>query len=232
MQRYQVEESSKGIIFPYENATLISTEKMKHRYPRTWTYLLQHKTYLENRENGKMKGRQWYAYTRSQALITMYLPKIITPDYYAHASYCLDQQGQFFFCGGGAGGYGIVLKSSFDSKYVLGLLNSKLLDWYLHKITIRAYQTAYMYIKKYIEKLPIRTIDFTNPTDKSRHDRMVELVDRMLDLHQQLAEAKTPQTKTVLQRQIETTDRQIDELVYELYRLTDDEIEIVEKSLG
>ena len=61
---------------------------------------------------------------------------------------------------------------------------------------------------------------------------MVELVDRMLDLHQQLAEAKTPQTKTVLQRQIETTDRQIDELVYELYGLTEDEIKIVEQSVS
>jgi len=57
------------------------------------------------------------------------------------------------------------------------------------------------------------TINLSNSTDKARHDRMVELVDQMLGLNKQLAEAKVPQTKTVLQRRIETTDRQIDQLV-------------------
>ncbi len=43
-----------------------------------------------------------------------------------------------------------------------------------------------------------------------------------------LAQAKLPQKKTVLKRQIEATDRQIDKLVYELYNLTEEEIKIVE----
>jgi len=41
-----------------------------------------------------------------------------------------------------------------------------------------------------------------------------------------------PQKKTVLQRQIDATDRQIDQLVYELYGLTDAEIQIVVWHLG
>jgi hypothetical protein len=81
-------------------------------------------------------------------------------------------------------------------------------------------------------QLPIHPIDLSDPTDKARHDRMVELVERMLDLHRQLAEAKVPQVKTVLQRQIAATDRQIDRLVYELYGLTAAEIEIVEGGGG
>ena len=68
-----------------------------------------------------------------------------------------------------------------------------------------------------------------DPTDKARHDQMVTLVERMLALHKQLAKAKTPQAKTVLQRQIEATDRQIDRLVFELYDLTEEEIKIVEE---
>ena len=57
---------------------------------------------------------------------------------------------------------------------------------------------------------------------------MVSLVSTMLSLHQELLLAKTDQEKTVLQRQITSTDRRIDELVYELYGLTKEEIEIVE----
>jgi hypothetical protein len=57
---------------------------------------------------------------------------------------------------------------------------------------------------------------------------MVELVDRMLSLHKQLSSAKTSHDKTFIQRQIDATDEQIDQLVYELYGLTDEEIKIVE----
>jgi hypothetical protein len=71
---------------------------------------------------------------------------------------------------------------------------------------------------------------------------MVSLVDQMLSLSKQLPAAKTDHEKTALQRpdtsvrlfsfgfgtgQIDTTDKQIDQLVYELYGLTEEEIRIV-----
>ena len=59
---------------------------------------------------------------------------------------------------------------------------------------------------------------------------MVEFVHRMLDLHKKLGLAKTPTGKTSLKRQIEATDRQIDQLVYELYELTDEETKVVEEA--
>jgi hypothetical protein len=59
---------------------------------------------------------------------------------------------------------------------------------------------------------------------------MVALVERMLDLHKRLPAAQTPNDKTLLQRQIAATDREIDRLVYELYGLTDEEIAIVEEN--
>ena len=53
----------------------------------------------------------------------------------------------------------------------------------------------------------------------------------MLKLHKDLAAAKTGHDKDVIQRQIDTTDKQIDQLVYELYGLTEDEISIIEESV-
>ena len=79
----------------------------------------------------------------------------------------------------------------------------------------------------YLNPFPIRTIDFSDPADVARHDRMVELVQSMLDLHK-LASAGTDHDKALLARRIEATDRQIDRLVYELYGLTEEEIGIVE----
>ena len=71
-------------------------------------------------------------------------------------------------------------------------------------------------------------IDCTKPHDKDRHNRMVSLVERMLELHKELTAAKTGDDKQRIQRQIDATDAQIDKLVYELYELTSDEIKIVE----
>jgi len=57
---------------------------------------------------------------------------------------------------------------------------------------------------------------------------MVSLVNNMLDLNKKLTQSKIPQAIEVLKRQIDSTDKQIDHLVYNLYDLTDEEIKIVE----
>jgi hypothetical protein len=57
---------------------------------------------------------------------------------------------------------------------------------------------------------------------------MVSLVERMLDLHKQIDSTITEHEKTMLSRQIQFIDNQIDALVYELYGLTEEEIKIVE----
>ncbi|MDO9528477.1 MAG: N-6 DNA methylase [Syntrophales bacterium] len=127
--------------------------------------------------------------------------------------------------------YNVELKNtSYHYNYILGIINSKLMVYIYQKIVPEKGKLFAEIKKVNLVKLPIRTINFSDPTDIARHDRMVDLVEQMLDLKKQLAEAKVPQTKTVLQRQIENTDRQIDKLVYELYELTEDEIRIVEAS--
>jgi len=128
----------------------------------------------------------------------------------------------------------LLLKNpSYSIFYPLGIINSKLLSWYflaIHSVGRR--DDFPKIVLKQARELPFRTINFIDTIEKACHEQMVGLVKRMLDLNKQLAEIKEPQTKTVLRRQIETTDRQIDQLVYELYGLTEDEIKIVEKGLG
>lgn len=116
-----------------------------------------------------------------------------------------------------------------DVRYIVGLLNSRLLRYVYQRTVPEARQKAFPQVKvRSLRQLPIRSIDFSDPADKARHDRMVSLVQTMLDLHKHLATAKTAHEKTMLQRQITATDHQIDQLVYELYGLTEEEIKIVE----
>jgi len=127
----------------------------------------------------------------------------------------------------------LLMEGSYSIFYPLGIINSKLLSWHflaVHSVGRR--DDFPKIVLKQTRELPFRAIDFSDPVDKARHDRMVELVGQMLDLNKELAEAKVPQAKTVLQRQIDATDRQIDQLVYELYGLTDEEIGIAEEATG
>ncbi len=57
---------------------------------------------------------------------------------------------------------------------------------------------------------------------------MVKLVESMLTMHKQLADVESTAQTEMFQRQIDATDVGIDQLVYELYGLTKDEIKIVE----
>ncbi|MFA0821563.1 MAG: Eco57I restriction-modification methylase domain-containing protein [Methanomethylovorans sp.] len=119
----------------------------------------------------------------------------------------------------------MIISKSGDIKklfYLLGILCSSLINYYC--INYLADDLN----KSYLSKLPICTIDPSNPEDVARHDRMVSLVEQMLELHKKLDIAKLGSEKEMIQRRINATDAEIDRLVYELYGLTEEEIAIVE----
>ena len=112
--------------------------------------------------------------------------------------------------------------------YLLGLLNSRLLRWYFPFVS-GTFRGGWLSAnRQFLSQLPIRPIDFSDPTDAGRHAWMAALVERMLALHRKLAAARTPDEKLRLERQIAAADQEIDALVYELYGLTEEEIHIVE----
>jgi len=233
---YALSTSNRLILFPYQRqnnqkSELIDEKTLKTNYPQTWQYLYENKKYLENRENGLLKGKNWYAYTRNQAIDIITLPKIFTPDIVSKVSFSLDSEGNIFFTGGAAGGYGILISSGYSREYVLGLLNSKLVNWFLLQFSTKMRGGWFSCESRFIKHIPIHIIDSSNPANKARRDKVVALVERMLTLHKQLAEVKTDHEKTLIERQIEATDKQINTLVYELYGLTEEEIRIVEDAI-
>ena len=79
-------------------------------------------------------------------------------------------------------------------------------------------------------ELPICNRDFSNPDEVAKHDKLVVLVESMLELQKKRHESRMARCKELYERQIRIVDAQIDRLVYDLYVLTEEEIEIVEKS--
>jgi len=82
--------------------------------------------------------------------------------------------------------------------------------------------------KQFIEQLPIHTINFDDPATKAQHDKLVALVENMLELQKKYHDTRMEQDKELYEQQITIVDVRIDRLVYELYGLTEEEIKVVE----
>ena len=113
----------------------------------------------------------------------------------------------------------------YDLKFVAGVVNSKALHFYYRT----TFQTIHVQNEE-LASLPLPKVDFKKPADKSRHDRLVELVEQMLAAKAKLPSAKTECDREFYTNKCATLDQQIDALVYELYGLTAEEIKLVEGS--
>jgi type I restriction-modification system DNA methylase subunit len=231
---YRVLPSGKVVIAPYTiqngRANLIPEAEIKKKFPLLHAYLNENKEYLSSREKGRFRGAEWFQYGRQQNIDLTLLPKILVPDIADRASFALDETGGYAF----TSGYGITMREEVEEseKYILALLNSSLLDFYLKRISTTMRGGFFRYFTQFVKRLPIRTINQSDKREKKMHDRMVSLVDRMLELNKQLPETRTPHEKEALQRRIDATDAQIDKLVYELYGLTEKDVKIVEEAIG
>jgi adenine-specific DNA-methyltransferase len=108
--------------------------------------------------------------------------------------------------------------------YILGVINSRLLNWYYRTLNPEVGEALAEVKKTNVEVLPI-----VKPVG-SQQEKLVELVDTMLNVNVQFLKAATDQEKAALKRQMEITDRQIDKFVYRLFDLTEAEVATVESA--
>jgi hypothetical protein len=238
IRRYALSMSPKRLIFPYVNAektsTLISEHEYREEFPRTWEYLCANRARLSRRAKGKL-GAGWYGYVYKKNHVRFEQPKILAPAIADGACFAWDASGHYYFVGsggGGGGGYGIVLdpRTGWSPMFLLGLLNSRLTTFWLRR-TSSVFRGGYIALnRQYIEDIPLPEVRLDIERDRTRHDRLVTLVEQMLDMNTRIRTQKTQHQREVVRRRIEATDQEIDRLVYELYGLTDEEIRIVEEA--
>ena len=116
---------------------------------------------------------------------------------------------------------------STDDFYLLGIINSKLMWYFLSEIAAGR-RGGFIEAKPiYVQQLPIRTINFNNPSEKAIHDKLVSLVEKMLELNKKKTSLPPSAEREKIEREIAVTDEKIDEIVYELYGITDEEKKII-----
>ena len=108
----------------------------------------------------------------------------------------------------------ILLNKKFDLKYLLGLINSNLFQYLMYKLTFEKTKGAFTKAKIFhYYELPVKDVE------SARQQPIVELVNKALDAKQNDHQAD-----------ISVLEKEIDNLVYQLYELTPEEIELIEQA--
>jgi hypothetical protein len=225
IKRYHPPRSGKNIILIPKGWTHTQSgvaknkwKWLKENYPAIAHHL---EPYAESAEKRFDKGDFWWELRACDYYSEFEKPKLIYLLVQAKPAFTFDDQGIVY-----SNNATFILPQK--NLLLLGILNSKL-GWFLISNYCIQIHGGYQLIFQYLGKIPIYTIDFDNPNDKIRHDRMATLVTEMLELQKHIGHAKTDQEKRFITQEIESTDRQIDSLVYGLYGLTADEIKIIEE---
>ncbi|WIH81412.1 Eco57I restriction-modification methylase domain-containing protein [Brachyspira pilosicoli] len=117
----------------------------------------------------------------------------------------------------------------YNPLFILGVLNSRLISsWFVFTLGKLQRSTFPVILVKEVSNLPIPNINLDDKQDKEMHDKMVALVDSIIVLNKKLSIEKNPNSITMINRQINAIDRQIDKLVYQIYNLDESDIKIIE----
>jgi type I restriction-modification system DNA methylase subunit len=213
-QKWQTEDHSKIVVYPYNvyetsagfDADLMEWSHIETKYPNASQYLKANKQALEGRQGGDWEGSDdWYEFGRRQNVDQFGQTKIMTSVLNKNSKFSIDDGSNYVFVGGGnAGGYGVTLPSgsSMSYQYLLPILNSRLLEWYIQKISSQFRGGYYSYGRKYMEKLPI--VDSMTP----------ELYENLGETIIQLIEQGGRDQN---EERIQQIERVIDSLVYDDY---------------
>jgi len=191
---------------------------LQSNYPEVASHLKQ---FSEKAQKRYDKGEYWWELRACDYYAEFENVKILWPGISSEiTAFALDENGYY-----GNDNNQLIIS---NNRFLLGILNSKLTRFLLINRCDKV-QGGFFRLKMiYIEKLPLRTIDFSDPSERAQHDKLVSLVDNMLELQKKYHETRMERDKEIYERQIKIVDAQINGLVYDLYGLTEEEIKIVE----
>lgn len=189
-------------------------EEIKSNYPKTYCYLIEHEKDFKSRESGRAATLpNWFAYIYPKNLTKFEQKKLSSMEICAkHPNLTLDTSSFYH----PTTVYSWVKNSaSVESyEYLLAIANSKVLWWFL-KLTGDTLQgDARRFKTNYLNPFPM-----PKQPDPKLEALIESKVKEVLKIKQQANNNCT-----------ENLEEEIDQLVYQLYQLTDNEIKIIEKA--
>lgn len=114
------------------------------------------------------------------------------------------------------------LNNENDLKFLLGILNSELANYYIKLIALNLTEGAFTKVRtNQLARLPI--VNLKSSSEESSKNEIVKLVDQLLKLNEEKVDTKLETKINQLQSKIDYCENRINEIVYQLYGLTEDE---------
>ncbi|ETD22744.1 Eco57I restriction-modification methylase domain-containing protein [Helicobacter macacae] len=208
IRRYEYCKYATYILYPYDNQNaLIKSNTMSKKYPLIYQYLQDRKSLLMQRKI-KLNDDDFYKFSAIRNPHTYNKPKVMIPDLLNHSRFGFDNVGFYH----NASIHNVYLKQGYKNleKMILGVLNSRLF-WFFIRHSSANLGSATRLMPSYLNDFSFPKIDSNN---QDLADEIGSLVDRTL-------ESKSQNKDT------NEFEKQIDDLVYELYNLTFDEVKII-----
>ena len=194
------------------------------KYPKIYKHLEANKKILEKRAT--VGTHPWYELQQPQMGIYEEFEKerIIYPDISEKPRFALSPAGTY--CDN------TTYNLTTNSKYILAVLNSRLIEVFYKSIANALGNRAVRYFSQYVEQIPVPV------TDSKKQKPFISLVDKILTITKDDPEGKPSASNgagdylenTAKQAKVREYEKQIDQLVYKLYGLTAEQIKIVEQS--
>ena len=114
-----------------------------------------------------------------------------------------------------------------DLQYILGLLNSDLLTFRFRSIGKMKGGGVLEYFWNSIKKIPIKRINFKNKEEKDIHDKIVFVVSQLIKTKSDQNTARTDKDKTFNQHKLESLTKTLNDHVYALYQISNEEQSLI-----
>lgn len=114
-------------------------------------------------------------------------------------------------------------KSNFSIYYILAILNSKLISWYTYRFIYGKAIMTMHFDSVITAKIPMPLLDI----QRKEHDKIVILVKNIIELNNKLINEKNPNSLNMINRQISACEKQLDNLIFSIYNLNDEEKSII-----
>lgn len=118
--------------------------------------------------------------------------------------------------------YFVIKPENKNLKYLTGLLNSKLVHFWLY------FKGKKQGEQLQVDKAPLLEIPLLDTDDKEIIDKVTKAVDKIIELEKNLKSVNTDHEKNLINKQIEANENIINEIVYKLYDLNSEDIKMIE----
>lgn len=217
VNKWSVSKNAESVFYPYteSNSKTVCLDEtvLLQTSPKYMGFLASNKEKIDRRKYFKKSSKNWYELWNQRSIRNFTPRKILTPELAESNNFTIAEAGTFY----GDTVCGIVINEKFEKKiqleYLLALLNSKLIEWFYKKTTVPKASGFFIYKVMFLNDLPIRIADEEKQKAISALAREITKFSKTGDI--------------VRANKLET---KLNEEIYEIYGLTQEEIGIVESA--